>query len=291
MRFMNIPPFSEDAAKQLGDIDSLIKQRMVANVALRSEQSLRLISYMAWPNDEIVREEWMRVHIVSPTSERNIQVRDERPSETKDQQSDTLWATTARSDKVFLKKLKLIQQHWASTASILHIHYDMAQGGNLPRQGGASIGKAIHLIAERAKAKGTRKSKLWEIWGRYKDVSHLVTAAVLIARELWHRSKAGNWPLPSARFQIVHISDLFPDLILAVALTLEKYGLEAPVYGKKEPLFDQATLWRIPMNIGLTSVPLPDQKLRKTDISLLRARRAGNRGRRAAPPKTTPVSE
>ena len=138
--------------------------------------------------------------------------------------------------------------------------------------------------------KGTGKSKLWEIWGRYKAVSHLITAAVLIARELRHRSEGKNWPLPSARFQIVHISDLFPDLILAVALTLEKYGLEAPVYGKKEPLFDQATLWRIPMNIGLTSVPLPDQKLRKTDISLLRARRAGNRGRRAAL-KTTPVSE
>jgi hypothetical protein len=141
MRFMNIPSFPKDVANELGDIDKLIKERMVADVALCPDQSLRLISYMAWPNDEIVREEWMRVHTVSPPSERKIQDRDERPSETKDQQSDSLWATTARSDKVFLKKLKLIQQHWANTASILHIHYDMAQGGNLPRRGAPALEK------------------------------------------------------------------------------------------------------------------------------------------------------
>jgi hypothetical protein len=50
------------------------------------------------------------------------------------------------------------------------------------RRGGSSVGKAISLIDANAKTKGTGTAKLWEIWKTYKDVAHLVMAAVLVAR-------------------------------------------------------------------------------------------------------------
>jgi hypothetical protein len=289
---MNIPPFSEDAAKELGDIDDLIKRRVVDNTTMCSEQSLRLISYMAWPHSEIVRREWMRVQTLLPSSEHETADRaDEEHLGNAEERGDAHWAITARSPDVFLSKLKLIQQHWARTADILHLHYDMAQGRHQKPRGGPSVGKAIHLIAMKAHAKGTGKSKLWQVWRDYKDVSHLVAAAVLIAHVARRRRQAENWDIPLARFQPVQLTDLLPNVVVAVALTFQTYGLEAPVHGREGPLFDLATLWRIPASIGLSPLPPPHRKLRTEDIVTLNERRAGHRGRRSNASKATPVSE
>jgi hypothetical protein len=236
MRKMDIPPFPEDAAKELEDIGGLIKGRLAENVVLYPKQSLRLISYMAWPNDETARAGWMRVHISSPSSEiGNDDHADPAKLETSssseiryDDQADPAkleiadlnshWATTAASPSIFLSKLKLIQQHWARTADILNHHYDLAQGEHQKARGGPSVGKAIHLIATNAKTKGTGQSKLWQIWRDYKDVSHLVTAAILLALEAQHRSRQEQWRTVP-HLQPVQVTHLLPDLVLAVALT------------------------------------------------------------------------
>jgi hypothetical protein len=217
---------------------------------------------------------------------------DDQPDPAKLEPADLIshWATTAVSPSIFLSELKLIQQHWARTADILHLHYDLAQGKHQGARGGPSVGKAIHLIAENARTKGTGRSKLWEIWGDYKDVSHLVTAAILVAAEARHRSILERWHIKPRLLQPVQVAHLLPDLVLAVALTFEKYGLDAPVYGSEEPLLDPVTLWRIPTDIGVVPISPPVRKMRKEDISVLRARRAGHRGRRQ-PSKATPVSD
>jgi hypothetical protein len=232
----------------------------------------------------------MRVHISLPSSEfGNDDRTDAEQAETADHGSNSHWATTAVSSEIFSSKLKLIQQHWARTADILNHHYDLGQGGHQSHRGGASVGKVIHLIAARARVKGTGKSKLWEIWRDYKDVSHLITAAILISLEAQHRSRANHWQLPPDCLQPVPITDLIPHLVVAVALTFEKYGLEAPVHGSDDFLFDPATLWRIPQNIGLPSLPPPKRKVGREDIKILQERRAGHRGRRKGSSKATPV--
>jgi hypothetical protein len=144
---------------------------------------------------------------------------------------------------------------------------------------------------ERAITKGTGKSKLWQIWRNYKDVSHLATAAILILTEARYRNRAEHWGLPEARLQPVSIIDLIPDLVVGVALTFEKYGLEAPVHGSEGALFDPATLWRLPENIGPPSVPPPNRTVARDDIKILNNRRAGHRGRRKGASKATPVSD
>jgi hypothetical protein len=80
-----------------------------------------------------------------------------------------------------------------------------------------------------------------------------------------------------------------PELVISVALTIEKYGLEFIAHGRPEPLFDPKTLWRIPTDINVAPISLPVRKITTTDVVVLNARRAGNRGQ-ANRRKTTPVS-
>jgi hypothetical protein len=67
---------------------------------------------------------------------------------------------------------------------------------------------------------------------------------------------------------------LVPELVISVAMTFENDGLSAAP-SCKAPLFDPESLWRIPVNINLTSVPPPDRKITTADLAVLSARRAG----------------
>jgi hypothetical protein len=91
--------------------------------------------------------------------------------------------------KLGMHGFKIIQQHWARVAEIVHKHFDLAQGQHQKHRGGASVGKAIALIDANAKSKGTGAAKLWEIWKRYKDVAHLVTAAILVSGDVQTRHR------------------------------------------------------------------------------------------------------
>ena len=82
---------------------------------------------------------------------------------------------------------------------------------------------------------------------------------------------------------------LMPELVIALALTIEKYGLEFVTRSRAEPPFDPQSLWRIPADINVAPISLPDRKITSGDVVLLNARRAGNRGQ-ANRRKTTPVS-
>src|SRR5215472_13480371 len=114
------------------------------------------------------------------------------------------------------------------------------------RPSGASVGKAIALIDAKAKTKGTGAAKLWEIWKRYKDVAHLVTAAVLVSAEAQTRNRKEPYGIRLHQFQPYRMALLMPELVIAVALTIEKYGLEFVTHSRAEPVFDPQSLWRIP---------------------------------------------
>jgi hypothetical protein len=72
-------------------------------------------------------------------------------------------------------------------------------------------------------------------------------------------------------------------------MTFENYGLGHVAHGRKQPMFDPGSLWRIPADINLTPLPPPDRKITKTDLAVLNARLAGNRSKTKRR-RTTPVS-
>jgi hypothetical protein len=133
-------------------------------------------------------------------------------------------------------KLKLVQQHWARVADIVHLHYDLTEGKHQKARGGSSVGKGIFLIAAVARSKGTRTSKVWEIWTSYRDVAHLVTAAVAISREVQRRHRDAPYGLKLHQLQPFRVAMLLPELVIAVAMSIERYGLAYVSHGRTEPL-------------------------------------------------------
>jgi hypothetical protein len=243
------------------DLASVVKGRLFSDYVNWPEQGVPLVGYMVWPNDEAARNRWIDAH----------------------RQED------GSAIQRLVHKFKIVQRHWASVADIVSLHFDLAQGGHQKARGGASVGKAIALIDANARSKGTSAAKLWENWATYKDVAHLAAAAVLVSGDAWARFGSLPQGLKLGQFQPYRMAMLVPAVVLSVAMTIEDYGLQFTTRGSNESLFDPETLWRIPADINLTPLPLPNRNLTNSDLAALNARRAGNRGN-ADRRKTTPVS-
>jgi hypothetical protein len=134
------------------------------------------------------------------------------------------------------------------------------------------------------------EANLWKRWSTYKDVAHLVTAATLICAEVCSRFRGrllGPTGLSPTQFVPFQMALLMPDLVLAVAMEFERYGLGSVSDARAEPALDPDSVWRIPVYINVVPLPPPFRKLSPRDIVVLNNRRAGNRGRAN---RTTPVS-
>jgi len=254
MRVMNIPPFPRKI--EIPDLENFFRTRLSTTVVMWPEQALPLLCFMCFPNDEAARDDLLR----------------------------TLWSWQDASQRPAAPdKLGRIQADWLKVADILHLYCDLVGGRHQERRGGPSIGKAITLASAKAKNWGTRKSKLWELWTAYKDVAHLVTAASLVRKEVRNRYSAsppGPLGLNPTQFVPFQMAMLMPDLVLAVAMEFERYGLRSEA--RPEPAFDLDTLWRIPANINVVPFPPPIRKLGPQDLVVLNERRAGTRGRAKA---------
>jgi hypothetical protein len=264
MREMYVLPFSEKI--EITDLEHFIKTRLSSTVVMWPNQATSLLGYMCHPTNEAARIALIKI----------LQSWDDR--------------LRLGEKAVAPAELGRIQADWEKVADIFHHYCDLIEGKHQERRGGPSIGKAVTLVAANAKSRGTGKSSLWEAWGEYKDVAHLVTSAVLICAEV--RTKFRNLPpgpaaLSPTQFIPFQMTLLMPDLILAVAKEFEAYGL-AVNEARPQPAFDPDTVWRIPADINVVPLPPPIRKLRPQDIDVLNDRRAGNRGRAN---KTTPVSE
>jgi hypothetical protein len=253
---MQIRPFPGPKI-QIADPGFLIKDRLIREFVLWPDQATPLVGYMAWPDDPIMRERWLKAHRCNDPS--------------------------AISD--LARRLVLIEQHWARVADMVHLHMDLTHSGRQRRRGGPSLSKAISLIAANARSKGTGTAKLWEIWKAYKDVAHLVTAALLVAADAQTRHRSAPYGLRLHQLQPYRMAMLLPELVLAVAMSFEEYGLGQIAHGQTEPMFDPGSLWRIPSDINLAPVAPPARALTEKDLAVLKDRRAGNRGKA----KTTPV--
>jgi hypothetical protein len=111
----------------------------------------------------------------------------------------------------------------------------------------------------------------------------------MVSADVQTRNRKEPYGIRLHQFQPYRMALLMPELVIAVALTIEKYGLEFVTHGRAVPLFDPETLWRIPADINVAPISLPVRKINIGDVVVLNARRAGNRGQ-ANRRKTTPVS-
>jgi len=247
---MEIPPFPRKFENS--DLANFFRTRLSQAVVLWPDQAPPLAGYMAWPNESSQREVLQRI-----------------------------LRGWANGSKTIPKKLGQIQREWARVADVFHLYLDLIDGEHQKGRGGPSIGKAIELAEANAKSRGTGHAKLWEAWSKYKDVVHLVTAAVVICMDARIRHCAGSLgqiALTSNQLQPFNVIMLMPDLVLAVALEFDRKGLSHTPKGLNDPTLNPETLWRIPAGVNVVPLPPPTRKIRNVDLAVLRERRAGNRG-------------
>jgi hypothetical protein len=254
MRVMEIPPFPRTI--EIPDLENLLRTRLSTTVVMWPDQAIPLLGCMCHPNDAAARDALVR----------------------------TLWSWANASDDVppvAPDELRRIQANWLRVADIFHVYCDLIEGRHQERRGGPSIGKAITLVAATTKSWGTSPASLWKLWRIYKDVAHLVTAATLIRAEGRKRSRGrslGPSGLSVTQILPFQMTLLMPDLVLAVAMEFERYGLDIVSNTRPESALDPETLWRVPADINVSPFPVPIRKLRQQDVIVLNNRRAGNRG-------------
>lgn len=250
MRAMDIPPFPRQI--KIPDLQNFLRTRLSATVVMWPGQAIALLTYMCHPNHQAARDNLMGIL--------------------------RSWPDHAGPGRPPVpEKLRRIQANWLKLADIFHLYCDLIGGRHQERRGGPSIGKAITLVSANAKSRGTGDANLWKLWTAYKDVAHLVTAATLICAEVRNRYRDRPPGLNPTQFVPFQMALLMPDLVVAVAMEFERYGLGSDA--RPEPAFDPDTLWRIPADINVVPFPPPIRKLRTQDLAVLNARRAGNRGR------------
>lgn len=252
MRVLNIQPFPRRI--EISDLENFVRTRISETTVMWPDQAVALLGCMCHPNDAAARDALISILRSWPGSGRPL-VPD---------------------------KLGRIQTDWLKVADIFHLYCDLIGGRHQQRRGGPSIGKAVTLVSANAKNWGTGTANLWKLWTAYKDVAHLVTAATLICAEV--RKRYGDWSprsegLKPGQLIPFQMAMLMPDLVLAVGIEFERYGIVPASEARTEPAFDEDTLWRIPVDMNVAPFPPPIRKLRTQDVIVLNERRAGNRGK------------
>jgi hypothetical protein len=245
MRTMEVPRFPKKIS--FVDLENLYRTRLQQKADVHSSVAIPLLGYMAWPNDTVARQNnteilksWMDGEDRSPD-------------------------------------FKLIHLHWGHVADIVNLHHALSEGHHQESRGGASVGKAIFLASKRIRDRGAKQPSLWRHWGEYKDVAHLIAAAILVCFDMQTRNRQNPFVSGFQDLLPIRVACLVPDLIIGIGLTYEKYGLSCA--GGKEPMLDPQTVWGIPPDINIEPVPLPPRPILSEEIVVLNERRAGNRGR------------
>jgi hypothetical protein len=150
MRVIKVQPFPNPVDPS--NLGSLIKQRLQADMVCFPSQAVELVGIMAWPNNEVKRELWVKGHLPP---------RGPSPGESDQGLADLrgFWVADQQALATFRSELRQIQQHWARIADIVHLHYDLSCGGHQERRLGVSVGKAVSLIDANAMTKDSRNDK------------------------------------------------------------------------------------------------------------------------------------
>lgn len=277
MRFIDLKPFPTPIDPVVPPA-TLIKQRLSNDLIQFPSQAVEVLGVMAWPNDESKRARWVKAHV--PVSE----------ADCADLKSlSGYWSADRGALAEFLPEIRKIQKHWARIADIVHLHFDLHRGGHQRYRGGVSVGKAITVIGGSATSKGTGASRLWELWTRYKDGAHLIAAAVHISAEAHTMERKDPFLRDTSELQPYRVAMLLPDLVLSVGISFEKHGLAVSPHSRDDTMLSADTVWRVPDSVNLQPIEPPIRRVHPRHLALLKARRAGNRGK-ANRPKTTPVS-
>jgi hypothetical protein len=240
------------------------------------EASLLLVAYMAWPNNEAERNGWMATLTASFAARQPESTRAELPTrQVTFEMFGGLPAVADSSLSYMMEKLTAVQQRWSRVADVLQAVVDIKHEMRRPIRGGASISKAYDLL------KGypalPRKSQLSKDWSDFRDVAHLIAAAASIASH--GRDRTGKEEASAVLTAVM----LVPEVVLALALAYQRFGLTFRPHGRDVPILPPETLWRVPDAEDAPILPLLIRRLSDADLEYLSKKRRALKRRRGIP--------
>jgi hypothetical protein len=190
------------------------------------QTSLYLVAYMAWPNDETRRDQW----IAALRAERHLATAEaEGLLNQPDNIGLKLLAKPASAAR--MSEIADLQTAWTAVADVFQRLIDMATDEHLSLRGGPSVSKAIALCAF---DKTYGRAQVERFWSQYRDVAHLITAAAWLAS----RDTSGG-----SIFSVVWLS---PDAVIGIADGFEYFGLSTKPHGSTDTFLPSKTTWRLP---------------------------------------------
>lgn len=190
------------------------------------QTSLYVVAYMAWPNDETRRDQW----IAALRAERHLSAADaEGVLNQPDNVGLKLLANPASAAK--MSEIADLQTAWAAVADVFQRLIDMATDEHLSLRRGPSVSKAIALCEFDKKYS---RAQFERFWSQYRDVAHLIAAAAFLAS----RGTSGG-----SIFSAVWLS---PDVVIGIADGFEYFGLNTKPHGATDTFLPSKTTWRLP---------------------------------------------
>jgi hypothetical protein len=262
MRGMNLPDLPP-VPNSLPEIVSLLAERLNGPMPFPRLSSL-LIAYMAWPENEEMRNWWMLVQLARLIAASGAKLSFEPPAADTFAAFESFGGLEALADAADCKlqdELGKLQRRWNHVADVLQtvvdIHYTPVKA-----RGGASIAKAMDLT-QRHDSLPT-KTVFTSSWSAYRSVAHLLAASAYVSREATKKS-------PDARSALTAVL-LAPEIVSRLAATYQHFVLTHRSHGQKRGLIEPEVLWQVPVPDKL--LPLPARALSEQDLAYLAERRA-----------------
>lgn len=267
MRGMNLPSLPAPPLT-LDECLKIYAQQLEHGVMPFPRASQLMVAYLAWPNDRKQRDRWMATTLALFIAERDRTGSAAQPNlQLGDQSAFELFGglrTVADVSLVHMtRKLEPIQKRWLHVADILQMVVDIHHEERASISGGASISKAQDILLGYSSL--PRRATLSKDWSDFRDVSHLITAAAAVAFLCGDISNGASAVLTPVL--------LVPEVVLALGLAFQEFGLTFKPYRQCEPILPSRTLWRIPTTNQIPALPIPVRRLSDPDLDYLVTKR------------------
>ncbi|UGY22044.1 MULTISPECIES: hypothetical protein [Bradyrhizobium] len=225
-----------------------------AGLGTPHEISRFLIAYMGWPDDEKIRNQW-----IAAIMSRSI-ASDEEPSDKIGSVFRSFGGLNSIAEPAFdvaANAIVSIEPGWRVVADIFTTLVALSDDKIVLRRG-PSLAKAIDLCVAHG---NYRRTQLQKLWMRYRDVAHILAAALELAREHGdHSMFLASW--------------LSPDAVMGIADGFEEFGLTLKPHGQIEPVLRPEMVWRIPPYLRNEKSYLIRRPLSERQIKFLSSRKA-----------------
>jgi hypothetical protein len=221
------------------------------------EFSFLLTAYVAWPEQESKRNSWVAALTAQAT------IAHQNKTDTSSSVFE-LFGGTASLLQPALAALEAdylaCEQKMTPVADIFLRLVDMHYEPKIKLRGGTSVAKAIGLCE--LDADGKSHAVLYRCWRDFKNVSHLIAAAAVIANKCQVRLFSAIW--------------FAPDAVCAIAAGYQQFALSVTAHSRPDPLLSGHTIWRVPSHCHPAPPFLTYRRLSDDQIEFLNRRRAKN---------------